>query len=79
MRERKINSNEVIKCILSGEIIEQYPDDRPLPSCLVNGKAVVKAIHTVVSSDTNKIYIIRAYEPNPAEWDDSYSRRKESE
>ena len=78
LRERKIKSGEIVSCIMSGAIIEQYPDDKPLPSCLINGKSGNKAIHAVVSSDINEMYIITAYEPNPDEWENDFSQRKES-
>ena len=29
--------DEIFFSILLGEIIEQYPDDKPYPSCLING------------------------------------------
>ena len=32
--ERKISPNEIEDVIFSGEIIENYPCDRPYPSCL---------------------------------------------
>jgi len=37
MYERKLLVDEVKEILLSGEIIENYPDDRPLPSCLIMG------------------------------------------
>lgn len=78
MRERKITSNEVISCIQVGEIIEEYPDDRPLPSCLIYGVVKQRTLHTVVGSDETHIAIITAYEPNTDEWEDDLKTRKES-
>jgi hypothetical protein len=37
LRERGIKRADVINCIQSGEIIEQYLDDMPFPSCLILG------------------------------------------
>lgn len=37
LEQRGISINDVISCILSGEIIEQYPTDYPHPSCLILG------------------------------------------
>lgn len=37
LRERKIKRIDVITGIHNGEIIEQYPDDTPFPSCLIAG------------------------------------------
>lgn len=37
MQERDISTDDVGNCIMSGEIIEDYPNDYPYPSCLVFG------------------------------------------
>ena len=77
MRERRITSDEVIGCIQSGEIIEEYPDDRPLPSCLIFGTVESRDLHTVVGSDIEYISVITAYEPDPEEWEKDLKTRKE--
>lgn len=33
--ERNITNDELLKVIFEGEIIEDYPDDKPYPSCLM--------------------------------------------
>ena len=77
MRERKINSADYRNCILTGEIIEQYPDDRPLPSCLISGYSVNNShLHDVVGSDNNYIYAITTYYPSLFEWENDYKTRK---
>ena len=37
LEQRGIFLSDVIACIMNGEIIEQYPDDYPYPSCLILG------------------------------------------
>ena len=49
-RERNIDSDSVIKVIMQGEIIKQYEDDKPFPSCLllglsINGKYLKEALN----------------------------------
>ena len=62
---------------MKGEIIEDYPDDFPHPSCLVFGYAVNnKVIHVVVGNDGEYIYIITAYFPNTAKFEDDLKTRK---
>ncbi len=63
--ERKIRRKDVLDVIQKGEIIEQYPDDRPYPSMLFFKFTEDKPLHVVASYDeVNKIvYIITAYEP----------------
>ena len=65
MRERKIKRDDVIACIENGEIIEQYPDDAPHPSCLVLGYDVSgRPLHVVCGLDSSiSCYMITAYRP----------------
>ena len=65
MQERDISIDDVGNCIMSGEIIEDYPDDFPHPSCLIFGYSINhKVLHTVVGSDGEVLHIITAYYPN---------------
>lgn len=76
--ERNININDIINAINTGEIIKQYPDDKPLPSCLILGFSVNSCyIHVVVSCNTNFIYLITAYFPDPDIWENNFKTRKE--
>jgi hypothetical protein len=65
MLERGISRDEVKEVILYGEIIEEYSNDYPFPSCLMFYKDI-KPLHVVLSYDkTNHvIYIITAYQPD---------------
>ena len=77
--ERKISVDDIINGIKTGEIIKQYEDDKPYPSCLILGFSVQsKYIHIVVSCDTDFIYLITAYFPNSDVWENDFkTRRKE--
>lgn len=76
--ERQIAVDDIINGIETGEIIKQYEDDKPYPSCLILGFSVqAKYIHIVVSCDTDFIYLITAYFPNPDIWENDFKRRKE--
>ena len=76
MRERGIKMDAVYECIQIGEIIKQYPDDRPLPSCLLCAVNEEKAIHVVLSSDGEFINIITAYYPSEEIWEADFKTRK---
>jgi hypothetical protein len=78
MQERDISIEDVISCIRSGEIIEDYPDDFPNPSCLIFGNDVNgEVLHVVVGSDEEVLYIITAYYPNTIKFmEDLKTRRK---
>ena len=78
LAEREIMVNDIIKGIETGEIIRQYENDKPLPSCLILGHAVNNNyIHIVVSHDKEYIYLITAYYPDAAQWETDFKTRKE--
>lgn len=76
-RERGIKQKDIKNCIMSGEIIEQYPEDFPFPSCLVFGRtADNKIIHAVVSNEGECGRIITAYVPNTNKFQDDLKTRR---
>ena len=76
--ERKITVNDIIRCIAEGEIIKQYEDDKPFPSCLILGMAMDNSyIHVVVSHDEEFLYLITAYHPGKDQWEADLKTRKE--
>ena len=76
--ERGISINDVQKAIHTGEIIKQYEDDKPFPSCLILGLTEQnKHIHVVASVDNPFLYIITAYFPDENEWEPDLKIRKE--
>lgn len=78
LRERKISTSDFKTCINVGEIIKQYPDDRPFPSCLILGWIRPDtALHTVVGCDSQDLYAITAYYPDVKEWESDMKTRKE--
>lgn len=75
--ERGISVRDVMQCIETGEIIKQYEDDKPFPSCLVLGTAVDRDyIHVVVSHDDTWIYLITAYRPDKDVWKSDFRTKK---
>lgn len=80
LEQRGILLSDVISCIQKGEIIEQYPDDYPCPSCLILGISVKKKyIHVVIGSDLETIWIITAYYPDSNKWEHDFKTRKENQ
>lgn len=77
MGERNINRNDVKNCIRNGEIIEDYPDDFPTPSCLIFGMTLAnKILHVVVGSDENYLYIITVYYPSEDKFESNMKMRR---
>ena len=76
MMERSISRSDVISAIHTGEIIEDYPADFPLPSCLILGIANKNPIHVVVAQDEEEIVIISVYRPNLSKFEPDFRTRR---
>jgi hypothetical protein len=75
--ERNISELEIMQAGLHSEIIEEYPDDKYSPSCLLLGFTQARrALHIQISlADTRLLKIITLYEPDEEEWV-NYSERR---
>ena len=75
--ERDISEGEIREAGKSSIIIEDYPDDKYTPSCLLLGFSTRnRPLHLQVSyADSDLVKIITLYEPNPNEWLDFKTRR----
>ena len=77
LTERNITTKDVMKVIAEGEIIKQYEDDKPLPSCLLLGLSINNQyLHVVVSVDEEFIYLVTAYYPSLEQWEEDYKTRR---
>lgn len=77
-RQRGLKVKDIRCAVNNGEIIEQYPEDFPFPSCLILGKAAdERYIHVVMSDERSVGRIITAYYPDPNKWDAQFRIRKE--
>jgi hypothetical protein len=81
MMERGIFRDDVRQVLLSGELIEEYMDDYPLPSGLFLKFINEKPIHVVaaVDKETENCYIITAYYPDLEHFESDYKTRKKDE
>ena len=77
-RERKIRYADIKNAILTGEIIENYPEDHPQPSCPVLGNTLHDdPIHVVVGVGEEALWLITAYYPDRDTWMPDLRTRKE--
>lgn len=77
MQERDISRADVKTTIATGEIIEDYPEDFPNPSCLIFGYTVSsRVLHVVAGCDNVNIYIITAYYPDNRKFEDDLKTRR---
>ena len=76
-RLRGISQDDIENCIETGQIIEQYPEDYPFPSCLVYGYVTDRRIiHVVVSDSGDSMRIVTAYEPDTMTFKEDLKTRR---
>lgn len=71
--------DEIFFSVLQGEIIEDYPTDKPYPSCLIYGDNFQgEPIHSVwaYNEETKWAVLITVYRPDPNRWINWRERRK---
>ena len=75
---RNIGVDEIREAILRREIIEDYPEDKYGPSCLVFGRTLRgRPVHNHCSFPTRDfLKIITVYEPDSESWE-GFKRRKD--
>ncbi len=78
---RRVTMQEVREATESGEIIEDYPNDKYGPSCLILGfTRVGRPLHIQCSYPSRSLVkIVTIYEPDPNQWIDFRVRRKSDE
>lgn len=74
---REVSVQEIRDAVRVSEIIEDYPDDKYYPSCLLLGFTSKKRpLHIHYSYPTRDLVkVITVYEPDPARWIDYKIRR----
>jgi hypothetical protein len=64
---------EIYSSVMQGEVIEDYPDDKPYPSCLILGRNFSgEPIHSVwaYNPENRWTVLITVYRPDPDRWID---------
>ena len=75
----QLTFDEVYFSVVNGEVIEDYPDDKPYPSCLIYGRTFSgDPIHSVwaFNEQSKWAVLITVYRPDPSQWIDWRKRRK---
>jgi len=69
----RLTYEEIYSSVIQGEVIEDYPNDKPYPSCLVMGRNFSgEPIHTVwgYNQENQWAVLITVYRPDPKRWVD---------
>lgn len=78
---RQIRVQEIREAIANGQVIEDYPEDKYEPSCLIFGSTQAqRPIHVQCSYPSRPLVkIITVYEPDPQQWNNDFTQRKRSD
>ena len=78
---RRIRVEELREAIMAGEVIEEYPNDKYGPSCLIFGFTIAnRPLHVQCSYPSRPLVkIITLYEPDPKIWIDFKLRINQNE
>jgi hypothetical protein len=78
MMARDIRRSDALEVLLSGEPIEEYPDDQPFPSALFLGRAKTRPIHVVAAFDaeSDHAFVITVYEPDLEHFEPDFRTRR---
>lgn len=78
MFQRTISKDDILAVIRNGEVIVDYPDDKPYPSCLMLGFIQQKPLHVVFALDTeNQVgIVVTAYVPDAHLWTEDFKSRR---
>ena len=74
-----ISTAEILATFDTGEIIEEYPDDVPYPSCLILGRTQAgRPLHVVCAPvlEEGRLIIVTTYQPDSLRWENDWRRRK---
>jgi hypothetical protein len=78
MFQRGVSETDVHHVLETGGVIQEYPEDQPYPSRLVLGWQGSRPIHVVVADDLDnqETIVITVYEPDSAEWEPDFRRKR---
>jgi hypothetical protein len=76
----QLSFDEIYFSVLHGEVIEDYPSDKPYPSCLIYGETFSgDPVHSVwaYNEQNQWVVLITVYRPDPDRWINGRIRRKQ--
>jgi len=78
MFSRSISKENVINVINNGEVIVEYPDDKPYPCYLMLGFIDSKPIHIVLAfnKEERTCIVVTSYIPSSELWAKDFRERK---
>ena len=77
--ERALGRDAILEIVRTGEVIAEYPDDSPHPSCLLLGFVSNEPLHVVVAreAENRRCFVVPAYRLDLAQWSDDLRKRRQ--
>lgn len=69
-QEDSLTLDEIFRSVFQGEIIEDYGETKPYPTCLIHGNVEGQPIHCVWAYDATNGWaiLVTVYRPDPNRW-----------
>jgi hypothetical protein len=78
MWDEDISLAEVLEAIVTAHVLENYPQHRRGPCCLLNGQTRRgRPLHVVCTTACEMLILITVYEPKPPRWISPTQRRQQ--
>ena len=78
LTSRGITRSDILMATASLQLVEQYPEDKYLPSFLLLAETRPGPYHVLcaVDIDGDNVRIVTAYRPDQTEWEDNLKKRR---
>lgn len=78
LNERRLNTADVQQVIFTDQILEQHPNARPYPKCLMMAVIQGAPLYVSIAYDRKKdyIHIITVHGFDPTKWRDPWTRKR---
>lgn len=78
LKGRTIPRESILDSVDTYEIIESYPKDKYMPSCLVYAMHKNEVFHIQIAADTSgdTARIVTAYKPTLDKWEEGFKKRR---
>lgn len=76
--QREFQKDSVVEAVRNGEIIQEYPNDKPYPSYLLLAIINKEPIHIVAAynENENEVYVITVYSPDKKIWLNDFKQKR---
>lgn len=76
--QRPLSRELILRAVDSFEVIEEYPEDKYLPSYLIRAEHEELVFHAHIATDVvgDNVRSVTTYIPDPSKWEESFRTRR---